>query len=75
MVRGGIPSVVFGNWMQGSLVGRGMMEDTATQSFTHPKFDDYWKTKRIPVENIEIPTYVLGSYSCVFRLSDKAVKG
>lgn len=29
----------------------------------HPFFDDYWATKRIPVENIDIPTYCTGSYS------------
>jgi predicted acyl esterase len=63
MVRGGIPQVAFGNWMQGSLVGRNKMEDTAAQCFSHPFFDEYWQTKRIPLEHIRIPMYILGSYS------------
>lgn len=39
------------------------MEDTAKMAMTHPLFDDYWATKRIPVENIDIPIYQVASYS------------
>ncbi len=62
-MRGGIPSVSFGNWMQGVLVGRGKMEDTAKQAVDYPLFNEYWATKRIPVENIQIPIYQTASYS------------
>jgi predicted acyl esterase len=63
MVRGGIPQVAFGNWMQKTLVGRNKMEDTAGMARAHPYFDKYWQIKAIPVENIDIPTYTLASYS------------
>jgi hypothetical protein len=29
----------------------------------HPHFDDYWKDKRGKVEQINVPAYVLASYS------------
>ena len=63
MVRGGIPSVSFGNWMQAILFGRDQMEDTAKQVSIYPLFNDYWATKRIPVEAICIPIYQTASYS------------
>lgn len=39
------------------------MEDTSKMAVSHPLFDEYWATKRIPVQNIDIPIYCLGSYS------------
>jgi hypothetical protein len=65
MCRGGIPQVGFGSWMQGVLVGRGTMEDTAKQVSLHPYMGAYWKTKDIPVHQITIPVYQTASYSCV----------
>ena len=35
----------------------------------HEFYDDYWKAKRIPVENIpeRLPVYILMSYSSMFH--------
>ncbi|UZJ53639.1 hypothetical protein CBS101457_002959 [Exobasidium rhododendri] len=63
MVRGGIPQVAFGNWMQSTLVGRNKMEDTAAMAKLHPFHDKYWKTKAIPVQDITVPMYLVASYS------------
>jgi predicted acyl esterase len=63
MVRGGIPQVAFGNWMQSTLKGRNKMEDTAAMAKSHSLYDQYWKIKAIPVQNITIPTYIVASYS------------
>lgn len=41
------------------------MEDTAKMAMEHPLFDEYWATKRIRLENIDIPIYQTASYSQV----------
>jgi uncharacterized protein len=43
--------------------GFGKCEDLPSMAFTHPLYDDYWESKRARIENIDIPIYVLGSYS------------
>lgn len=49
--------------MQGILIGRDQMEDTAKQVSIYPLFNDYWAAKRIPVDEIDIPIYQTASYS------------
>ena len=39
------------------------MEDTSRMAIEHPFLDEYWKTKVIPVEKINIPIYQTASYS------------
>lgn len=63
IVRGGIPQVLFGMVLQSMLVGRGKMEDGAVMTMQHPYYDQYWKIKAVPLEKIDIPTYIVASYS------------
>lgn len=46
-----------------SVIGKRGIEDAAEMISKHPLFDDYWATKSIHVENIEVPLYLTASYS------------
>jgi predicted acyl esterase len=43
--------------------GRNEQEDVVRMLQEHPHFDDYWQDKRAKVEQINLPAYVLASYS------------
>ena len=44
-------------------IGRNEQEDVVRMLQDHPHFDDYWQDKRAKVEQINVPAYVLASYS------------
>ncbi|MGC1271428.1 MAG: CocE/NonD family hydrolase [Croceibacterium sp.] len=43
--------------------GLSRYEDTAANVIAHPLMDDYWRSKEVDVESIEIPAYVVASWS------------
>lgn len=43
--------------------GLSRYEDTAANVIAHPLMDDYWRSKEVGVEAIEIPAYVVASWS------------
>ncbi|RDW71755.1 hypothetical protein BP5796_07789 [Coleophoma crateriformis] len=48
--------------------GFGSAENVAAMLEKRPLYDEYWETKRIPVENIDnIPLYLLASYSSMLH--------
>ncbi|KAK6436229.1 hypothetical protein LTR95_007572 [Oleoguttula sp. CCFEE 5521] len=47
----------------GSLNGRNKQEDVVGMLSTNSNYNDYWQDKRAKVENINVPAYVLASYS------------
>jgi uncharacterized protein len=61
--RGGIDSSVF-LWMVASvLMGRGEQEDMGKMFDTDPYRNQYWDDKRIDFNRIQVPAYIVASYS------------
>ncbi|KAJ0418326.1 Alpha/Beta hydrolase protein [Aspergillus carlsbadensis] len=67
-VRGGIACTPFLEWMMGNLRGRGRMEDPVAMLKKYPFINDYWKDKRAKVSRIQVPAYILASYSTFLHL-------
>ena len=62
--HGGIPNLGFvGFWNSGVRCSLNRAEDWVEAMKLHPFIDDYWKSKMPPVEEIEVPTYVVASWS------------
>ncbi len=53
---------------KGHLIGRGYMEDPVSMLKKYPLINDYWKDKRAEVSQIQVPAYVLASYSTFLHL-------
>lgn len=67
MARGGIPRSGFMKMLYGTMTGHGGAEDGGAMVEKRPFFDDYWATKVIPVENIDLPVYLTASYSTLLH--------
>ncbi len=61
--RGGMPETVFSSKILGSLVGQGCVEDQAAMIDTNPLYDSYWRSKRVELERIEVPAYIVASWT------------
>ncbi|MBL0419194.1 CocE/NonD family hydrolase [Ramlibacter sp. AW1] len=62
--HGGIPETLFGpQWLDRSIYARGEVEDVNAMIEQHPFFDAYWKTKAPDLSRIEVPAYVVASWS------------
>lgn len=62
--HGGIPETQFLPLL-GPLIAKthGQVEDVATNAMNHPFYDDYWKSKVADLEKIDVPAYVVASWS------------
>lgn len=63
MARGGIPVPALRDAVLQTLGGHGLVEDIAAMIVQNPLFDDYWDDKVARLERIEVPAYVLASYT------------
>ncbi|KAL9572087.1 hypothetical protein ACKAV7_003804 [Fusarium commune] len=63
MARGGIPRSGFMRMLYQTMTGNRGAEDGGVMVEKRPLFDEYWATKVIPVENIDLPMYLTASYS------------
>ncbi|MBU9360810.1 CocE/NonD family hydrolase [Burkholderia multivorans] len=62
--HGGIPDSWFYGFVQSvAQFGLTEHEDMVTMAAEHPLFDEYWKGKIALLENIEVPAYVVASWS------------
>lgn len=63
--HGGIPEDGFGPMWRARRVAfsRGMVEDTTAMYADHPLFDAYWESKTPDLSRIEIPAFVVASWS------------
>lgn len=61
--RGGIPNPAFPQAVADRLYGRNRVEDPMSMLADHPLVDDYWESKIADVPAIDIPVYVVASYS------------
>jgi predicted acyl esterase len=62
--HGGIPETQF-LALLGPLIAKthGRVEDVATNAMNHPFYDEYWKSKVADLEKIDVPAYVVASWS------------
>ncbi len=61
--RGGIPDLAFARELVANNFGRHRIEDLATMAEAHPLLDDYWRSKIADIEAIEVPAYVVASWT------------
>ncbi|KAB8271712.1 alpha/beta-hydrolase [Aspergillus minisclerotigenes] len=61
--RGGIPSPHFWNWLLATFGGKNKREDVTQMVQRYPLWNVYWEDKKPQLSKIEIPMYVLASYS------------
>ncbi|PYI05104.1 alpha/beta-hydrolase [Aspergillus sclerotiicarbonarius CBS 121057] len=61
--RGGIPNAMFWELLMKEFNGRSRREDVAAMIERYPLMNAYWEDKRPRLQDIEIPMYILASYS------------
>ena len=63
--HGGIPEDRFGPMWRNRRVpySTGRVEDTIAMYAEHPLWDDYWASKTADLSRVEVPTYVVASWS------------
>lgn len=63
VMRGGIPDFPFPRTLERSFIGKNLREDLVAEAESHPLLDDFWRTKIPAFEKIDVPAYVVASYS------------
>lgn len=64
VMRGGMPDTGFARQLQdNSFWGNGRKEDILTEAERHPLMDELWEHKIPEFEKIDVPAYVVASYS------------
>jgi len=63
IVRGGVPRTAFPASIRDHLYGRGQVEDPIAMLEDHPLVDAYWEDKLPDIGRIQVPAYVVASYS------------
>lgn len=61
--RGGIPAPDFANTVVSNSFGRNKTEDIPAMLDEQPLMSDYWRTKRADASLIDVPAYVVASYT------------
>jgi len=63
VVRGGIPDIGFNEHMLELFAGGGRVEDVPGMVRRYPLMNSYWKDKIPSLSNIQVPAYVVGSWT------------
>lgn len=64
VMRGGMPDIGFAERLQDeSFRGRNRKEDILTEAERHPLMDELWARKAPHLDRIDVPAYVVASYS------------
>jgi uncharacterized protein len=64
ITRGGVPyNAAFHKLLISGFAGPNYVENMPAMLKKRPLYDDYWESKRIKTENIDVPLYLLASYS------------
>ena len=63
ILRGGIPDLPFPRELAKSLVGKNLREDLIAEAEQHPLMDALWESKIPAFEKIDVPAYIVASYS------------
>lgn len=62
-LRGGIQNLFFNELITSHLYGNNLREDFATMGRTYPLFNAYWADKVAPVQDIDVPVFLIGSWT------------
>jgi predicted acyl esterase len=63
VMRGGMPDLGFAERLRRSYAGRSRREDAALEAERYPLMNALWEDKAARFEKIEVPAYVVASYS------------
>lgn len=63
MARGGIKDLGFNNTLTSTIFTNTGVEDVPTLTKEHPFYDEYWMDKEPDIENVEVPAYVVASWT------------
>ncbi|MFZ0448765.1 MAG: CocE/NonD family hydrolase [Desulfatiglandaceae bacterium] len=63
IARGGIPDPIFNSDILSHLYGNNRTEDTSAMIEKYPLMNVYWEDKTAELEKIDVPAYVVASYS------------
>jgi len=63
VVRGGIPDPGFNEFMLRLMAGKNRIEDVPAMIRRYPLMNSYWEGKIARLENIEVPAYVVSSWT------------
>ncbi|KAJ5901239.1 alpha/beta-hydrolase [Penicillium tannophilum] len=63
LCRGGIPTWPFLGFVAQTMCGRNKQEDVKGMLDKYPLMNEYWEDKRAKMDKINVPAYVLASYS------------
>lgn len=63
VLRGGIPATAFNRSVIDGLSGLGQAEDVPAMVALHPLMDDYWDDKIPAFDRIDVPAYVVASWT------------
>ncbi|KAH6673420.1 Alpha/Beta hydrolase protein [Halenospora varia] len=63
LCRGGVPAKEFAGFIASQLYGRSRQESILGMLAQYPHMNEYWENKRAKIENIDVPAYILASYS------------
>lgn len=64
LCRGGIPNTVFHDTdIMSYLYGQNQFEDVSAMLKKYPLFNEYWDDKLAKIENIDIPAYIVASWT------------
>jgi uncharacterized protein len=69
IARGGIPDTWFNEWIMAHLYGANEMEDPPAMIRRYPLMNPYWEDKAAALARIEVPAYVVASYTSVAHAS------
>ncbi|MGI6046144.1 MAG: CocE/NonD family hydrolase [Eggerthellaceae bacterium] len=63
--HGGVPTAEFVEIMSDTFASTegGGVEDSISAMAEHPVWDAYWQDKSVPLERIEVPAYIVGSWT------------
>ncbi|KAJ5090324.1 hypothetical protein N7532_009008 [Penicillium argentinense] len=61
--RGGIPQWPFWGFLAETMCGRNRREDVKGMLDEYPLMNEYWEDKRARIDRINVPAYILASYS------------
>lgn len=65
--RGGIPELVFGEGIFKTLCGENRTEDVPAMLRQYPLINAYWESKIPKVEDIDVPAYVVASWTNILH--------
>lgn len=65
--RGGIPETVFSEGIFACLLGNNRTEDPVAMIRKHPLFNDYWASKTADLSAIDVPAYVVASWTNILH--------